>query len=503
MSKQYILAHDLGTSGDKACLFDQDGNMLASVYETYQTWFDKEGYAEQQPEDWWEAVKKTTKQVIAQAGVAAGDVAALSFSSQSLGCIPVDREGNLLGQRVMIWMDTRAVAESEEILAAYGARRHYETTGTSFHVAQYPCSKIMWYRRHQPEVYEKAYKFMGAKEYIILKLTGKMGLTDYTEASFSGIFNIHTHQFDREILDIAGIDSQKLCEPREDTTVVGNVLPGLEADTGLTPGTKVVLGMMDNITCATGGGCMEPGTFVINLGTAGWIGVNADRPLMNPNFKSNCMYVGNGVYHTSMHSHSACASYDWVLDNMLAGYHSDHATLEGLAAQVPPGADKLFFLPSFSNGNTIYTSSDMGGAFIGMRLHHGTGNIVRAVLEGVSFDLMMGVKFYEEMGVPLTKVRIVGGGAKSDFWRQILADMLGVPIEVPQGMQHIGALGAAAVAGIGSGLFADYSVIGKLSKAQGVNTPRQKEHDQYIKLLPVFRQCYESLMPVYDRFGQF
>jgi len=500
MSKQYVLAHDLGTSGDKACLFDQDGTLLRSVYETYTTWFDREGYAEQRPEDWWEAVKKTSKQVIREAGIDPRQIAALSFSAQSLGCIPVDADGNLLRDKAMIWMDSRATQEAKEILERYGERRHYETTGTSFQVSQYPCSKIKWMRKHEPEVYEKAYKFIGAKEYIIMKLTGEVGVTDYTEASFSGMFNIRRHDFDAEILEIAGIDREKLCTPKDNATIIGNVSAGLEDETGLTSDTVVVLGMMDNITCAVGGGSMNEGTFVINLGTAAWIGVNADRPLMSPDFKSNCMYVGNGIYHTSMHSHSACASYDWVCENMLAAYHGEHAVLEGMAEAIPPGSDKLFFLPSFAGGNTLYSSGNMGGAFIGLRMHHGPGNIVRSVLEGISFDLMMGVQFFKEMGVVLNKVRIVGGGAKSAFWREMLASMLNVTIEVPQNMQHIGALGAATVAGIGAGVFDSYAAIDRMSVPSGLASPSPQIHEQYKKLLPVYRKCYESLLPVYDAF---
>jgi len=501
MKKQYILAHDIGTSGNKASLYDQEGKILSSTYQTYETWFDKDGYAEQSPEDWWEAIKNTSKKVIVESGVPARDVVAMSFSSQSCGCIPIDEQGNVLTDKVMIWMDNRATAEAEEILNTYGERRHYETTGASFHAAAFPCSKIMWLRRHEPEVYNKTFKFIGVKDYIIMKLTGKFGVTDYTEASFSGMLDIHTHEFDQELMDIVGVDRSRLCELKESTTVIGTVKPELESETGLTPDCKVMLGMIDNVSCSIGGGCMDFGTFVINLGTAAWIGVSSDKPLMSPNFKSNCIYVGNGVYYTSMHSHSACASYDWVLNNLLAKYENNFDLLADLASKVPPGSDKLFFLPSFSSGNSLYTSSDMGGAFIGMRLHHDTGNIVRAVMEWVGFDLMMAGRFFEEIGVSMKKIRIVGGGSKSYLWRQMLADMLNVEIEVPEGMQHIGTLGAAVAGGIGSGIFDDYRIIDHLVKASSINTPDKEAHEQYMKLLPIFKQCYENLMPVFDRFS--
>lgn len=502
MGMQYILAHDLGTSGNKACLFDEKGSLLGSAYETYPTYFDQEGYAEQSPEDWWMAVKKTSRQVMEQAGIDAKNVAAISFSAQSLGCVPVDEKGNLLRQRTMIWMDARAVEQSRAIIAQYGARKHYETTGNSFDVALYPCSKILWLKQNEPEVYEKAYKFIGTKEYIIAKLTGEVGLTDYSEAGMSGMFNLLKHDYEDEILSIAGIERDKLCRPVVNTHIVGQVLPGLQEETGLTPHTAVVMGTLDNLACATGAGCMNQGTFVTCIGTAAWTGVNDSKPLMSPDFQSNVMYVGNGVYHTSMHSHSAAVVYDWVLDNMLASFQRNYDEIEQLARKAGPGAEKLLLLPSFQSGNTIYSSVNLAGSFLGLRLHHGPGHIARAAMEGVGLDLMMGVEFFASMGCRPAAIRAIGGGSKSKLWREILADMLHANIEVPQNMQHIGALGAAAIAGVGVGLFQDFSVVDQLITPSGMIQPQEENHALYKKILPVFKKSYESVMPIYDQMEQ-
>lgn len=498
MGKTLILAHDLGTSGNKACLFDVDGNYVGSVYKTYPTFYEKAGYAEQDPEDWWKAVKESTLEVIKENNIDPRDIKAMSFSAHSLGCVPVDANGELTRERTMIWLDGRAIQQAEYILERYGERRHYETTGNSFNVALYPCSKIRWIKENEPEVDQKTYKYIGTKEYIIKKLTGKFGFTDYSEAGMSGMFNLRTHDYEQEILDIAGINREKLCKPMDNTYLVGNVLPELEEEIGLTPETKVVLGTLDNLACATGAGCMNKGTFVACLGTAAWLGVNSDKPLMSPDFKSNVMYVGNGVYHTSMHSHSACVVYDWIIDNMIRELKGDFAKLEELARAVPIGADKLLFMPAFQGGNTIYGQDYIGGAYLGLRLHHTKGNLIRAALEGIAFDLMMGAEFFESLGVSPKKARIIGGGAKNDLWKEILASMLNATMETPQNMQHIGAIGAMAIAGVGTGLFKDFTVLDHVISIQKSVEPKESENREYKKLLPIYKQAYEKLMPLYN-----
>lgn len=497
MSKQLILAHDLGTSGNKACLFDIDGKYIGSCYKTYETYFDKVGYAEQNPDDWWKAVKESTLEVIKTTGVDPKDIKAMSFSAHSLGCVPVDKDGKLTRSRAMIWMDGRAVKESEYILSKYGERRHYETTGNSFAVSLYPVSKIRWLKANEPEVDKNTFKYIGTKEYIISKFTGKFGFTDYSEAGMSGAFNLRTHNYEQEILDIAGVDRNKLCDPIDNTFVVGNVLPSLEKETGLTSETKVVLGTLDNLACATGAGCMNKGTFVVCLGTAAWIGVNSDRPLMSPDFKANVMYVGNGMYHTSMHSHSACVVNDWIVDKMLHEYKGDFKKLEEIAREIPAGSEKLLFQPSFSSGNTIYSSDYLGGTFLGMRLHHSQGHLMRAALEGVGFDLMMGSEFFKSLGVPPEKATIIGGGSKNKLWREIISSMLDARLGSPNNMQHIGAIGAMAIAGIGAGLFKDFSVVDKIIASDVVTEPSAQDHETYKNILPVYKLAYESVMPVY------
>lgn len=496
--RRLILAHDLGTSGNKACLFDVDGKLLDSAYETYETYYPQAGYAEQDPNDWWEAVKKSTKGVLEKQKILPEEVVAISFSAQSLGCVPIDQDGNCLRDKTLIWMDGRAVEESQSIIKSFGNRRHYETTGNSFDLSLYPCSKIVWLMKHEPELYADTYKFIGTKEYIIGKLTGVVGITDYSEAGMSGLFNLREHHYESELLAITNIDQEKLCEPVKNTTIVGPVLETVAEELGLSAETKVVLGTLDNLACAIGAGCMNQGTFVTTLGTAGWIGVNHSEPIMSDDFKANVMYVGDDVYHTSMHSHSACVTYDWVVSNMVSNKSGQFEELESMAKGIEPGAEGLFFMPSFLSGNTIYSSPYLAGAFLGLRLHHTQSHLVRAALEGVGFDLMMGMEFFESMGNRPSEVRLIGGGAKNNLWRQILADMFDATMTLPNNMQHIGAMGAAMIAGVGVGVIKDFSRIDGIINPSDPMEPKKEETEIYRNLLPAYKACYEQLMPVYD-----
>lgn len=501
MTKELILAHDFGTSGVKACLFDTQGNFLAESYNTYQTYYPQAGYAEHCPNDWWEALKAATRQVVSVAGVEPERVKAISFSSHGMGAIPIDQDGNLLLDRVMIWSDARSTKEAACILEQVGEREHYEMTGNSFDLSMYPAAKLLWLRNNMPDVFAKAARFIGPKEYLIQRMTGVVGFTDYGEAGMSGLYNLRTHQYDPMLMEISGVDESKLCQVVDGTHVMGGLTRAAAADMGLCPDTPVVLGSWDNYACATGGGVRKKGEMVLCMGTAGWMGINHDKPIMTPTNMTNVVYVGNDTYFTSIHSHSACAAYDWVLKNMCAQLQQEANPLkkaEELAAAVPAGSDKLFFLPSMLAGNTFYSSSALCGTFVGLKMMQSSGHIIRAAMEGVGFDLMMGAELLKEQGALPSNCNLIGGGAKSDLWRQILADMCGVAMMRPRNLQYIGALGAALMAGVGTGLIRDFDMAAEITKSEDVAQPQAENAEIYKKLLPVYRKAYEGLMPVYS-----
>lgn len=499
MSKQLILAHDLGTSGDKACLFDVEGNFLAEAYHTYPTYYPAEGYIEHDPRTWWEAVKNSSKEVVLNAGAQAEDIKAISFSSHGMGVIPVDKDGNLLVERVMIWNDARSTKEAAYILEKTGEREHYEKTGNSFDLALYPAAKILWVKRNMPDIYEKTYKFLSTKEYLIHRMTGEIKYTDYGEAGMSGLFNLNTHQWDPELLQVSEVDESKLLVPADATQVMGGLTAEAAEEMGLCKDTPVVLGSWDNYACATGAG-VRSGSMAVCLGTAGWLGVNHESPIMTPDNMTNVVYAGNDTYFTSIHSHSAGASYDWVIQKLCSYLQKDEDPLklaEELASKVSPGSDKLFFLPSMFSGNTFYSSSALCGSFVGMKMMQDNGHVIRAAMEGVGFDLMMGAELFRREGAMPEQCNLIGGGAHSTLWGQIIADMFESRMMRPKNLQYIGALGAALIAGVGTGMIKDFQMAAEITRSDNVSVPDPKETEMYKKLLPVYRRFYEQLMPVY------
>ncbi len=508
MSNKYVLAHDFGTSGDKACIFDIDGNFLAEAYYPIKTYYPQPDWAEQRPEEWWQAVKDATHEVVAKSGVAPKDVKAISFSSHGMTAIPVDKDGNLLLEQVMTWMDARSTREAEYILGHIGARKRYEKTGNSFDVALYPSSKLLWMKRNLPEVYNKAVKFLNPKEYLAYRMTGIYRNTDYGDAGMSGLYNMNTHRWDEELMRISGVDEEKLLVPAENTTPVGNLTKRAAADMGLTTDTLVVLGSWDNYACALGGGVRKKNTFVTCLGTAGWVGVNNEKPLIADGFMSNVVYVGDGTYFTSVHSHSACAAYEWVVQNLCADLREKygkqvHEAATELAEQAGAGANGVFFLPSMFSGNTFYSDASLAGSLVGLKMHHTKADILRAAMEGPAFDLMMGVDFYKMMGVMTDEARLIGGGANNRLWMQILSNMFDVKMIRPKNLQYIGALGAALIAGVGAGLISSFDAVSDVIQLSDSAQSDGEEMEKYRRLLPVFKHFYESLMPAYKELSQF
>lgn len=509
MGRELILSHDLGTSGDKACLFDYNGELVASAHRTYPTFYPAAGYAEQSPEDWWEAVKSSTEEVVKKSGVSPYDIKSISFSAHSLGCIPIDNQGRLLKGNTIIWMDSRSIKEAEYIKSRYGDRKHYEITGNSFDLSLYPCSKIMWIKKNEPDVYKNTYKFIGTKEYIIYKMTGRIGITDYSEAGMSGLFSLKTHDYDPQLLEICQLSREKLCTPYPCTHIVGELTKKAAKELSLKEGTPVILGTLDNLCCAIGAGGMSRNIFVTYIGTAGWLGCNVERPLMSPNFKANIMFLKDKNYYVSIHSHSAGASFQWVIEN-LCSYLEEEAKKHNkspyelaseLAMKVKPGSENLFFMPSMFSGGTIFSNPHLGGAYIGLRTHHKTGHIVRAAMEGVGYDLMMGLEFFKEMGMDPKEVRMVGGGAKSDVWREIFASMYGVPVSRPKHTQNIGSLGAAILAGIGAGVFKEFDAVDEIISPSDPIEPDIEAREAYKKLLNTYIKLFEVLIPVYEEIG--
>lgn len=498
---EYILGHDFGSSGDKACIFDRDGHFLAEAYHTYETIFTSDGGAFQRPEDWWRAFCLSTKEVIEKAEINSADIAAVSFGAQGNALLPVDVNGEALKKQATIWMDSRSVKEAEFIKTQISEDHYYEISGNAFEKSMCLSAKLLYMKRHEDDIIKRASKIIGVKEYLIFRLTGKFGFTDFGDASGSCLFDIHKKMYSDEILEMIGINKTILPVPLDCTEMVGRVRKNVSEKSGLKAGTAVILGTWDNFACATGAGVRKKGTCVSYLGTAGWIGVDSEEPLGTKKDKLNVVYVGSNEYHNSVHSHAACMSYDWVIENIFKRLSSvDKSIFETaavMASEIPAGSDGVFFTPAMLCGNTFYQDAYLKCGFLGLRPEHHTAHLIRAAMEGVGFDLMLGIECFEKRGALPKESVVIGGGAQNFLWIQMLSDMFGIPMIRPVNMQHIGAWGAAMIAGVGCGIYSDFSKVSVDLTVEKRFVPEKTNHAIYKRMLPKVRCIYETMMKLY------
>ena len=278
---QYILAHDLGTSGNKASLFTVEGQLVGSQVFSYDVHYFNGTWAEQDADDWWNAVCITSKNLIQSAGIDAKDIGAVSFSGQMMGCLCVDRKGNPL-RKAIIWADQRAVEQAARLEEKISQKDFYHIVGHR-NTASYGVQKLMWVKDHEPEVYEQTYKTLNAKDYIVFRLTGKF-YTEYSDANSMECFDINTFQWSEQLIEYSGIDGDKLPEVKPSTFVAGGVTQEAAELTGLAPGTPVVLGAGDGVTANVGAGSIRPGKTYCCMGTSAWITTTSEKPIYDPQF---------------------------------------------------------------------------------------------------------------------------------------------------------------------------------------------------------------------------
>lgn len=497
--RKLVLAHDLGTSGNKACLYDAGGALLSSAFMPYETYYPAQGWAEQDPEEWWRAVCTSSRKVMDETGAQPQELVSISFSAQSSGCLPVDEHGRPLRRRAIIWMDTRSLAEAEELAGLLGRDAQYCITGNGLGASMLPSCKIMWMRRHEPETYNAAFKFIGCKEYLIARMTGRVGITDYTEAQTSGLFSALRRDYDERLLEASGIPREKLCEPRDSTYCVGTVSPEAARELGVSENTLVVLGMMDNPSAAVGAGCLEDGVFVSSLGTAAWIACIAPESFIDPVYHVNSTYLGFGRYRSSVNSHTAGAALDWGIENLLGLNGRDmHDISTAMAESSEPGARGLLYLPSFREGNCRYTDSRSSGALVGLKLEHSRADIARAMYESFAYELRICTDFFIEKGKHPRQIRLIGGGSKNPFLAQIIADVLGVEIVTPLNSRHIGSAGAAGFAKLGAGMISGLEQLDAFVPASSF-LPDSSKAALYDSRFELYTAYYEAFTALYRR----
>lgn len=507
MEKTCILAYDLGTTGNKATLFSTRGETVESAFYEYPTAYPRPGWAEQSPSDWWKSIVAATRAVLAKSGFPPGKIAGIGISGHMMGCLPVADDGEPLTNAI-IHSDSRSVRECEIIEKSLGEESVYRITGQRLD-PHYPLTKAMWIRRRVPEVFSRTRYFLQCKDYIVFRLTGALGTTDFSDATLTAFFDIVRLGWSEEMLGASGIERRLLPEIVPSGTVVGTVSARAAGETGLCEGIPVVAGGGDGACATLGAGVAVPGDGYNYVGGTSWIATLLEQPDLDPERRLFSMgAVEYGKFCAIGTMQAAGSSLKWLADEVCRE-EKQVAEREGLrqfdvmdrlARESVPGSHKLFFLPYMMGERAPIWDPAARGVFLGLTLSHRRSDLIRSVLEGVAYALKSILDVMVERKIDVGNLRVIGGGAKSPLWLQIMASVYDRPLQVPEHPGEATSLGAALVAGVGVGVFTDFR-----QAAESIRTRSEVEpvpdwaeayrefYEYYLSLYPGLRDYFQSL----------
>jgi xylulokinase len=457
---------DIGTSGAKALLCDASGRIIATATREYPLLQPRVGWTEQDPESWWDGACGAIRDVLAKSGIAPESIAGIGLSGQMhgsvlLGADAIGRPGAGALRPALLWNDQRTGEACEQIERAAGGRAALVDMVGNAALPGFTLPKLLWVRQHEPDVFSKARVLMMPKDYILYRLTGRLG-TDVGDASGTLLFDVDRRTWSSRMFALADVDPGLLPPALESPTVGGHLDEGGASATGLRPGTPVAAGSGDNMCAAIGAGVVEPGVALAVLGTSGVIYAHAPGPRKDlptaseparPAGRVHTMCAGSGRdgWCVTGCTLSAGGALRWARETVAPGVGYEQLMREAAAA--PPGCDGLFFLPQLTGERCPYPDPKARGGWVGLSARHTRGHLLRAVVEGVSFTMATILDLMRSIGVQTQTVRLSGGGNRSDFWRQMQADLYRVPVVTTNADEGGSAMGAALLGGVAAGVF--------------------------------------------------
>ena len=486
-----IIAHDLGTTGNKASLHSDDGKMLQHCTVPYPAHFASGGVAEQNPMDWWEAVGQATKKLTQMANVSANEITGIGISGQMMGAIFLDENYNPTRDAI-IWADFRAQKQSDYLIEKVGLEKAYKRLGHRLNPT-YSIAKVMWVRDNQPEVWSKTRHICIAKDFINHKLTNRF-VTEPSDASSTNCFDQLTLVWDEEILKVADIPVSYFPEIVKSTSVIGGLTSAAADHLGLNVGTPVVAGGGDGPMAALGAGIISPtdGAYAC-MGSSSWVAVSTAKPLHDTKMRSMTWnHIVPNQFSPTATMQAGGASLQWIVEDLMPASEKDRFNiLLGEAEKVSSADDGLYFLPHILGERSPYWNPSAAGAFIGLGRHHDRSYLVRAVLEGVAFNLLTCIQAFTDNGVPIDQVDVIGGGAESALWLQIFSDIWGVKVRSRSIVEDANSLGAAVttLVALGKG---EFSMVKQLSTITAEFNP-SSDSKKYARQHEIFLDGYNKL----------
>ena len=490
---QLFLGLDVSTTGAKALLIDERGDVISSATTPLSLSTPHPLWSEQDPREWWTGIAKSIHQALKMANVPGSAVTAIGLTGQMHGLVLLDEQGEVL-RPAILWNDQRTGAQCDEMRTRLGKEHLIQITGNDA-LTGFTAPKILWVQQNEPEIYAKARHILLPKDYIRYRLTGEYAM-DKADGSGTILFDLKTRNWSPEVLSALEIPADWLPPTFEGPAVTGVVSAWAAGETGLTKGTPVVGGAGDQAAQAVGVGAVQPGIIALTLGTSGVVFAATESPLIEPEGRLHAFcHALPGHWHFMGVMLSAAGSLQWYHDTLAPQVSFDDLVNE--ATDIPAGSEGLLFLPYLSGERTPYPDPLARGAWVGLTLRHTRAHLTRAVLEGVAFGIKDSFTLIQNAGLgKIDQVRISGGGARSHLWRQIMADVLGVELVTVNTIEGA-AFGAALLAEVGAGIFknvpdacaANIQITGRTSPTQATRI--------YQDYYPRYRALYPALAPEY------
>jgi len=493
-----FLGIDIGTSGCKALVLAPNGEILATDTSTYD--FDRPqfGWTEQDPKVWIEGARASVASVLKK--VPADRIAAVGLSGQMHGFTPLDADGQVL-RPAILWNDQRNAAEAADIVMMAGGPDALLGLTNNDMLTGYTAGKILWMQRNEPALFERVAHALNPKDYLRYILTGEFA-TEVSDASGTGLFDVRRREWSWDLLDKLPLDAGMLPTCHESDVVSGQVSRSGADLFGLKPGTPVIGGGGDSVIQTLGTSVVRPGVVQTTIGTGGIIAAALTAPTDNPGGRLQVFCnVAPDLWHCMGVSLNAGASLAWLA--RLLGTGGDYAALVARAAEVPPGSEGLLFLPYLNGERCPYPDATARGAFIGLTGRHDARHMTRAVMEGIVFAFYDMYQLMAGMGIEKTLIKASGGGARSDLWRQMQADVFGCPVVTTLGAAEGGAFGAALLTGVARGAWTDVAEAATVCRDLSKQAPDARAGKVYGRAFDVYAGLYQVLRPSFDAIREY
>ena len=505
VEEDHLLGVDVGTTATKVSLFDIKGNTIASETREYQLVTPSLLEVEVDIETLWTSFRKGVRDVLSKSNINPQTIKTLGISAQGETLVPLDREGKTL-RNAIVWLDGRAQSEAEMLDRTFNDGKSYGITGQVKLVPAWPASKILWIKKHEPEIFRQVHKYMLVEDYFIWRMTSFF-VSEGSLLCSTCYWNIVTKKWWPEMLDYLGISPDQLPEIREPGEEIGNVLPLVAKELGLSPNTIVSTGALDQACGTIGAGNIRPGIFTENIGAALAICATVEKPIFDKKRRMPLFYHGIPDTYMAHSFNTGGIALRWFRDSFCEAEMnkarsenvSPYQVIDREVSQVQPGSEGMTMLPHLQGAMIPESNPRAKGAFFGFTLRHSRAHFARSVMEAIACTIRNAIDILEDMGITVTEMRAIGGGARSDVWNQIVADITHRPVFTTVHDEDAACLGAAILAGKAAGLFKGLEeAVLDMVKIKREFEPDPNTYEIYDGLYSRYNRLYDSLLGLYE-----